>query len=115
MKRPVGVVVTAVLLILGSLYLLLMAGIMALSGAFMPTAAGGAAIRGAIPRAIQGAPVSAQPAWMNGFMLVIAAICLGLAAWGIITTVGLFRLRRWARYSALVIGGGMALLGFFRC
>jgi hypothetical protein len=100
-KRPVTVVVAAVLLLFGSLFQLLIAAVMALSGAFMPMAAvaGGAA---------GGAPMNG---FMHGFMYAFSAVCMALAAWGIVTTVGLFRLRRWARYSVLVIGGIIAVIG----
>ena len=101
MKRPGGLIAAAVLLLLGSLYLLLMAAVMALSGAFMPMAAVAGGTASAAP----------MPGWMHGFMFAISAVCLALAAWGIVTTVGLFRLRRWARYSVLVIGGIIAVIG----
>jgi len=105
-KRPVGVVVAAVLLLFGSLFQLLMAAVMALSGAFMPMAA----VAGGASGAPGGAPM---PGFMHGFMFAISAVCLALAVWGIVTTVGLFRLRRWARYSVLVIGGIIAVIGGF--
>jgi hypothetical protein len=44
-------------------------------------------------------------------MYVLCAFFVALAAWGILTAVGLIRLRRWARYSILVIGGVLALFG----
>jgi hypothetical protein len=50
---------------------------------------------------------------------VLAAFCgldlliLGLAVWGILTAIGLHRLRNWARSSVLVIGGGLAVIGLF--
>jgi hypothetical protein len=103
-KRPVGVIVAAVLLLFGSLFQLLMAAVMALSGAFMPMAAGAGGASGAA----DGAPM---PGFMHGFMFAFSAVCLALAVWGIVTTVGLFRLRGWARYSVLVIGGIIAVIG----
>jgi hypothetical protein len=104
MKRPFGVVFSAIVLLLGSLFQFLMAVVMALSGAIMPrgTAAGG----------FPGAPPTApMPAWMPIYMYCLSAFCVGLGVWGVLTTIGLFRLRRWARYSVLVIGGGLALIG----
>jgi uncharacterized membrane protein (DUF2068 family) len=105
-KRPVGVIVAAILLLIGSLFQFLMAAVMALSGAFMPIAA----VAGGASGAAGGAPM---PGFMHGFMFALSAVCLALAVWGIITTVGLFRLRRWARYSVLVIGGIIAAIGGF--
>jgi len=103
-KRPSGVTVSAVLLVLGSLFQLLLAALMALGGVLLQKqiATGGpAAVTGATP----------MPGWMPIFEFAMVAIFIALALWGILTAVGLFRLRRWARYSVLVIGGGMALLG----
>ena len=99
-KRPVGIIVAAVLLLFGSLFQLLMAAVMALSGAFMPTAA--------IAGGTAGAPMTGL---LHGFTFAMSALFLALAGWGIATTVGLFRLRRWARYSVLVIGGIIAAIG----
>jgi hypothetical protein len=45
------------------------------------------------------------------YMYVLCAFFVALTAWGIITAVGLFRMRLWARYSVLVIGGGLAVIG----
>jgi uncharacterized membrane protein (DUF2068 family) len=93
-------VVSAVLLIFGSLLQVLGAAAMGF-GAFL------------IPRlpASTSAPVPAQPAWMPWFTLGFAGVCLALAGWGIITSVGLFRMRRWARVSALIIGGLLVFFG----
>ncbi len=102
MKRPVGVVVSAVLLLLGSLFQVFMALGMALSGAVAPMQTASATLPGG---------AAPSPAWMPAFMYVLSVFCLALAAWGIATTIGLFRLRNWARYSVLVIGGGIALIG----
>ncbi|HZP06394.1 MAG TPA: hypothetical protein VFB43_15965 [Terracidiphilus sp.] len=104
MQRPAGVVISAVLLVLLSLLQLLMAGLMALAGLVPPHAS--VAHAGA-------AAVAPAPPWMPIFMYALAAFFLVLTVWGIATVVGLMKLRRWARYSILVIGGGMALLGLF--
>jgi uncharacterized membrane protein (DUF2068 family) len=104
MKRPVGVVFSAIVLLLGSLLQFLMACGMALSGAIMP--------RGTVAGGFPGAPPTApMPAWMPIYMYCLSVFFVGLGVWGILTTIGLFRLRRWARYSILVIGGGLALIG----
>jgi hypothetical protein len=104
MKRPSGVVVSAVLLILGSLFQLLMALGMALSGTLSQSQISS----GGIPGAPAAAPM---PGWISGFMYAICVFFIGLAAWGILTAVGLFRMRRWARCSILVIGGVSAVFG----
>lgn len=104
MKRPLGVILSAVLLILGSLFQLLMALGMAFSGAVTQSQihTGG----------IAAAPAAASlPGWMPVFMYVLCAFFVALAAWGILTAVGVIRMRRWARYSILVIGGVLALIG----
>jgi uncharacterized membrane protein (DUF2068 family) len=104
MKRPFGLVFSAIILLIGSLFQFLMAGVMALSGAAMPkgTATGG----------FPGAPPTApMPAWIPVYMYCLSVFVICLGVWGIVTTIGLFRLRRWARYSILVIGGGLALIG----
>lgn len=101
MKRPGGVVVNAIFLGLVSLVLLLAALVMALAATLVRNGAAAAATAGA-PQV---------PAWMTGFELGLSAFCLGLAAWGIATVAGLFGMRRWARYSVLIIGGGLAVLG----
>jgi hypothetical protein len=99
-KRPAGVVVSAVLLALVALGLLGMALLMAFAALMTKNlpAAGG-----------PGAPP--VPPWMMGFMLCVCAFFLALAAWGIATVAGLFGMRRWARISVLIIGGGMAAMG----
>ncbi|MGP8173962.1 MAG: hypothetical protein ACLP7O_05375 [Terracidiphilus sp.] len=102
MKRPFGVSFSAVLLILGSLFQLLMALCMAFSGAISHKHM----VAGGVAGATAVAPL---PDWMPVFMYALCVFFIALAAWGIVTAVGLFRLRRWARYSMLVIGGLVAL------
>lgn len=104
MKRLPGVIVSAVFLILGSLFQLILAFGMALAGVIEHSQAGSGIHSGAVPAV----PI---PAWMPIFMYVMCAFFVALAAWGIMTSVGLFRIRRWARYSMLVIGGCLALMG----
>ena len=104
MKRQPGITVSAVVLILGSLLQLLFA--------FGAAAAGFIEHRqiasGGNVAARAGGPIAA---WMPVFMYGFSAFLVALAVWGILTAVGLFRLRRWARYSVLVIGGCLVLLG----
>src|SRR5208282_3322889 len=96
------------LLALGSLLQIVMALAMVFSGAMMQSQ-----IRsGGIPGATAAAPL---PGWMPIYMYALGAVFVALAVWGILTTVGLFRLRRWARYSILVICGCLALFGLVSC
>lgn len=97
MKRPAGLVIAAVLLILGSLLTFLMSGFMVL----------GAIVAPRIPAtALQAAP---QPSWLPVMMFVVAGLAALVAAWGSATAVGVLRFRRWARYSILTIGGCVAV------
>ena len=107
MKRPFGVIFSAILLILGSLFQLLMALGMAFSGAISQKQ-----IRsGGFPGTTAAAPL---PDWMPVFMYAICVFFVALAVWGILTAVGLIRMRRWARYSILVIGGLLAVFSFIQ-
>jgi uncharacterized membrane protein (DUF2068 family) len=105
-KRPIGVVVSAVLLVLISLFQLLMAFLMAFAGLVHPNR------NPALAHPDATAAIPFQP-WMLIFLFGLCASFLALAVWGIATLVGLLKMRRWARYSMLVIGGGMALVGLF--
>lgn len=96
MKRPAGVTVSAVLLVIFSLLQFLLGLCMALGGSLMHD---------------KGSPAAALPGWIAIMMYELCALFLLFAAWGIATAIGLHRLRRWARYSVIVIGGLMAVFG----
>lgn len=100
MKRPALVIASAVVLVLLSLTQILMALLMVLAGTVEHTH-GLPARPGAAP----------TPAWLPLFSYGLAAVCAGLAAWGIVTAIGVYRLRRWARILILIIGGCMAFIG----
>src|SRR6185437_9158820 len=104
MKRPFGVTLSAIILLLGSSFQILMALGMALSGAIMPA-------QNSV--GVAGSPSSAvpMPSWIPLMMYFIGTVLAGFAIWGIVTAIGLFRLRRWARYSILIIGGLVAFFG----
>jgi uncharacterized membrane protein (DUF2068 family) len=104
MKRLPGVIISAIVLLLGSLLQLLMAVCMVFAGAIEQ----GQVNSGVHPGGPATPPI---PAWMPEFMYGMCAVFVLLALWGILTAIGLFRLRRWARYSVLVIGGCLALVG----
>ena len=108
MKRPIGVVVSAVVLILGSLFQLLIALLTALGGVLLQKQIAS----GRLPSSPTAPPM--QP-WMPNLIFVGCAFFVALGVWGILTSIGLFRLRSWARYSVLVIGGGLAGLGLISC
>ncbi|MGD0831039.1 MAG: hypothetical protein ABR907_08865 [Terracidiphilus sp.] len=105
MKRPTGIILSAVILLLASLFQLLMAMCMAFAAVMerKGMGAGGLTVAPSAPP---------TPSWMAALMYVMCAFCVALAAWGIATTIGLLKLRRWARYSILVIGGLLAFFGF---
>jgi uncharacterized membrane protein (DUF2068 family) len=100
MKRLPGVIVSAILLIIGSLFQFLGAALMGFGAFLVPGM-----------HASTNAPAPVQPAWLPWFSLGIAAVCFGFGAWGMITAIGLFRMKRWARYCTLIIGGLVAFFG----
>jgi hypothetical protein len=82
MSRPVGVTVSAIVAILGSIFALLTSALMVAS-LFMGT-------------------TQPQPPNSAKFAFASAVMFAALAGFGIWTSVGLFRLRSWARVSILV-------------
>jgi hypothetical protein len=88
MSRPVGVTASAVVAILGSNLALLLAALMVAS-LFLATA-------------------QSQPPNTAQFAIAGAVMFAALAGIGIWTSVGLFRLRSWARTSILVFAGFLA-------
>src|SRR5271170_1083382 len=100
MRRPIGLILSAIVLSLAALFLLLMTALMAFGGFFT---------------AHQPSSVMA-PHLVMYFMFAFSAIYAALAVWAILTVIGILRLRLWARYSILIIGGGLAvfcILGVF--
>ena len=94
MKRSGGVTAAAVVLIVGSSLLVLMAGMV-----------------GLLPLLPQ--PANEQNPFGVGFFYFEAVFILAVAGWGIATAVGILRLRNWARISILVISGiAVAMLLF---
>jgi len=96
MKRPAGVTVSAVILAVLSLLQIVLGLGMALLGSLTHE---------------KGSPAAALPGWIAIIMYELCALFLLIAAWGIATAIGLHRLRRWARYSTLIIGGLVAVCG----
>lgn len=89
MARPASVTVVAVLAILGSLFTLLMAAVLGLVTQ-MPL------------------PAGVQQTSFNRYVMLFAAGLFGaLGVWGIVTAVGLFQMKPWARISTLIFSGGL--------
>jgi uncharacterized membrane protein (DUF2068 family) len=113
MKRLPGIVLSAIILLLGSLFQLLAAVGMGAAGVLEKiqiVRAGNPATGVAVGNTAVG-PAAALPTWMPIFMYVLAGLFAVLATWGFLTSVGLFRMHRWARYSVMVIGGCLAVIG----
>jgi len=103
-KRPAGVVISVVLLVMASLLQLLFACLMVFSAVMAPSLAHAGT-------AGPSSPVAQYP-YLSFTMYAMSAFFLALSVWGILTAVGLFRARRWARYSVLVIATGLAFISF---
>ena len=104
MKRPAGVILTAILLGLS-------AGLTLLTG--LGIAAAGLFTGHTPQNPVDAAAPIPPPAFLTAMLLVIAVLLLLAAAWQIATIVGLLRLRKWARYSVLVLAGLMTIFGLF--
>lgn len=96
MQRSAGVTVIAILSLLGSLLCLAMSCLMVLALFVSP--------------AHQSLDDPAARYAKIGFIFAIIFF-LGPAVWGITTSIGLFRLRRWARISTLIFSGLLAFFG----
>ncbi len=92
MTRSVGVTIAAVVAIIGSVFSLL-CGLFTLLGTLL-----------------QSVTTPATP-FLKYSLFITSALLLGLAAWGIATAIGLFRLHRWARTSILVFSGLLIFFG----
>jgi hypothetical protein len=95
MKRPIGLIVSAIVLSLAALFLLLMTALTALAGIF----------------AEHQRSIAATPHFALYLVLAFSAFYAVLAVWAILTVIGILRLRSWGRYSILIIGGGLAVIG----
>jgi hypothetical protein len=93
MKRPVGLILSAIVLSLVALFLLLTAALMTLAGIF----------------AGHQLSTPAVPHFALYLMIAFSVLYAVLATWAILTVIGIVRLRSWARYSILIIGGGLAV------
>ena len=103
MKLTFGIIFSGVLLLLGALIQLLLALGMAFTGAFLHIQIASGKLPGSSPAS---APVLG---WMPIVLYAFCAVFIAVAVWEVLTAVGLFRVRRWARYSVLIIGGILAV------
>jgi hypothetical protein len=98
MRRSAGVTVIAVLSILGSLFFLLVACVMALG-----IVLGGSKLP---------AGTDPQTAQFAKFGMVFGIVFMTAPAiWGLTSGIGLLRLRNWARLSSLIFSGIIAFMG----
>ena len=101
MKRPVGLILTAIVLGVVALVQLSTAAMMTVTG-FME--------RNRIPNAPPGLP-TVPSNFLFYFSIVFSLFMALIATWAILTLVGLLRLSNAARISVLIIGGCMAGFG----
>jgi hypothetical protein len=98
MKRSVGVTVIAVLSLLGSILTLLMGLLLVLIMVFVP---------------IPTKNLPGSPMFFKVILLLSSLMYILPAIWGIVTSVGLFRLRNWARVSTIVFSALLILVSGF--
>ena len=100
MQRSVGVTISAIVALLGSLLALVMGLLTLLSLVVAPA-------RPPDPN------FPGSPALFRTILFLVPLFYLLPAAWGITTSIGLFRLRHWARISIIVFAALLALFGLF--
>jgi hypothetical protein len=86
-SRLVGVILSAILSLLGSLLVLGMAAAMGFALMFAP---------------VSGTRDVPGPVFLKAVLAGMVVFYLLLASWGVLTAIGLFRLRNWARISIIV-------------
>jgi hypothetical protein len=103
MQRSIGITISAVIAFIGSAFSILL-GLLTV----LPLIA----VRNAqIPTSPSGQPVSPIPfVVMTAFLLVFY---IGFGAWGIVSAIGLLRLRNWARICFAIFGGILCLVSVF--
>ena len=92
MSRPAGVTVCAVFLILGSLLTALMGAFLIFAQSFLPQ-------------------TTPQVPFVRAVMIGMDLFFIACAAWGLVTSLGLFRMWHWARLSILVVGALLLIFG----
>jgi hypothetical protein len=101
MKRSAGVTITSVIDFVGCAFTLFTAGMSVFA----------LAIQSIIPPNRPGAPPIEIPPMLHYMQIAIVLIFVLAAAWGVVTGVGLLKLREWARISQLLFAGLIALIG----
>lgn len=97
MKRPAGVIASGIVQLLGSLFVLLLSITTLL-----------------MPLIMRRAPELPQPTPMPaGLSVALAAFYGAFAVLGLLTAFGLFRLKRWARYSTIIFAACLVFFGLF--
>ena len=99
MKRPLGLILSAIVLSVAAFFLTLTTGLMVLIGVF------------ADRHPFIATTPATTPHFFIYLMLAVAVFYAALATWATLTVIGILRLRSWARYSILIIGGGLTVLG----
>jgi hypothetical protein len=100
MPRSTGVTVIAVLSMIGSVLTFLMGLLMVVVLLAMP-----------LPK--EAAAVPTAPVLFKAMMAMAALFYIGPAVWGVFTSIGLFRLRNWARISTIVFSVLLIGMGAF--
>jgi hypothetical protein len=90
---PVGIGLSAVLTVLGSVVTLLLAGAMLFTLFISPSANG-----------------QMSPTLLKAVTIVMAAVFTALSGWGIATAIGIFTRRGWARISIIVFAALLTLM-----
>ena len=102
MKRSGGIIGSAIIATIGSFFALLFGMVI------------GWAVLRLNPQALaQTGNIPAPPSALMAILLIEAGVFLGLGVFGIISTIGLVRLKNWARISFLVFGGVLAVFSLF--
>jgi hypothetical protein len=102
MKRPIGLILSAIVLGVAAFFLTLTTGLMVLAG-----------VSADRHHQLIAPTPAITPHFFIYLMLAVAVFYAALATWATLTVIGILRLRSWARYSILIIGGGLAVLGLF--
>ena len=92
MRRSIGVTISAILVLIGSLLWLAISLLTAIAVAFQP--------------------VQAPPSpWIQRSAVAVAGLLTVCSLVGLATSIGLFRLKRWARISLLIFASVLAYMG----
>ena len=102
-SRPIGLILAAILLGLITLSIFASGAFTLLAAVVMP--------QGTLAANPSATSAASSPHILRMLLAAVAVVELLVAGWGIFTVVGIIRLRNWARYSILVIGGLLAFAG----